>query len=235
MPEAHPYGAARVERRTSIGAPSTATVLATRAFKGNRSSWSIVCTGVTGSHGPRRRADVEYDDSTASLSLVTDTGPDADEALGLLHARSYAGLVRLAVVLGNDEGRAEELVQDAYVRVLGRRHQIRDLGVAEAYLRRTVVNLCRDSWRRRLVANRFRPDPPRPEPSAEDAALLTDQQRRLLEILDLLPKRQREVVVLRFYEDLSVSDTARLLGISEGAVKAYSHRAMSALRSAVEG
>jgi hypothetical protein len=77
---------------------------------GNRSSWPIVCTGVTGSHGPRRRADVEYDDSRASLSLVTDTGLDVDEALGLLHARSYARLVRLAVVLGNDEGRAEELV-----------------------------------------------------------------------------------------------------------------------------
>jgi RNA polymerase sigma factor (sigma-70 family) len=119
--------------------------------------------------------------------------------------------------------------------VLRRPRPVRDLGAAEAYLRRTVVNLCRDGWRRRAVANRFRPDPARPEPSAEDAALVTDQQRRLVAILDRLPTRQREVVVLRFYEDLSVSDTARLLDISEGAVKAYSHRAMNALRSAVEG
>jgi RNA polymerase sigma-70 factor (sigma-E family) len=137
------------------------------------------------------------------------------------------GIARL--LLGS-EADGEEIVQEAFVRVSSRRERLLDTDAAPAYLRATVVNLSRSSIRRRVVARRYEPSTQPLVKSAEDAALLSEERRAMLEAIRRLPRRQRECIVLRYYLDLTEPDTADALGISVGAVKSYSHRAIAALK-----
>jgi RNA polymerase sigma-70 factor (sigma-E family) len=160
---------------------------------------------------------------------------DADtDALTALYAAHYRGLVRLAAYLTGDRDNAEEVVQDAYVKVLGRWGGLRDLDKGEAYLRQAVVNLCRSRLRHRVVVDRNAPQPPPDVASAEAGALGLMERAALLDALAGLPRRQREVVVLRYYADLSVEQTAYAMGISTGSVKSHTSRAMDALRHLLE-
>lgn len=158
----------------------------------------------------------------------------ADEAVTRLYAEHWVGLVRLATLLLRDRGRAEEVVQDAYVALHGRWGRLREPDKALAYLRRTVVNGCRSALRHRTVVDRHRPEPPAVVESAETTALAGEQRGRLAEALAGLPRRQREVLVLRYYVDLSEADIAATLGISRGAVKSHSSRGVAALRTSWE-
>jgi RNA polymerase sigma-70 factor (sigma-E family) len=156
----------------------------------------------------------------------------ADEAVTRLFAAHYRPLVRLAVLLLHDQGRAEEVVQDTYVALHGRWPWLRDADRALGYLRVTVVNRCRSALRHRQVVQahlaKARPGPD--APSAEASALDLLQHDAVLAALRALPTRQREAIVLRYYADLSEAETADVMGVSRGAVKSHTARGIAALR-----
>lgn len=153
-----------------------------------------------------------------------------EDVLTSLYTAHYRGLVRLAAYLTGDRDNAEEVVQDAYVTVLGRWGGLRDPNRGEAYLRQAVVNLSRSRLRHRAVVERHaQPETP-DAPSAEAGALSRLARTAVVEALAGLPRRQRESVVLRYYADLSVEQTAYAMGISSGSVKSHTARAMAALR-----
>lgn len=163
---------------------------------------------------------------------------DADDAVTQLYAAHYVGLVRLASLLVRHSGEAEEIVQDAFVSMHGRWRRLREPDQALAYLRRSVVNKARSAHRHHAVADkhRHRDDDGlrRLEPSAEDRLLDGESRRSLLAALETLPRRQREVLVLRYYSDLSELDIAATIGISRGAVKSHASRGLHSLRTTLE-
>lgn len=158
---------------------------------------------------------------------------DADTALEQLYAAHWRRLVRLSVLLVHDQGAAEEIVQDAFVAVHGRWSRLRDHDLALAYLRQTVVNRSRSALRHRAVVSRHlaRSAPPAPAPAADAASLAADRREAVLDALRALPPRQREVLALRHYLDLSEAEIATTLGISRGAVKSHASRGAAALRT----
>lgn len=145
-------------------------------------------------------------------------------------------LVRLALLLVDDRETAEDVVQDAFAGLYRRWSSLQDEEKALAYLRASVVNGARSVLRRRRTIRR-NPQPPidalTVEP-AEDRALLAAEHRAVLAAISRLPQRQREVIVLRYYADLSEADIAEAMGISRGAVKSHASRGMSALRTHLE-
>ena len=168
----------------------------------------------------------------------TSTAPvpswDADEAVTHLYAAHYRSLVRLSALLLRETATAEEVVQDAFVALHGSWRRLDDPDRALAYLRRSVVNGVRSVQRHRVVADRHAPAPLPAAASAEHGAMLALEHAEVLTALRTLPSRQREVLVLRYYVDLSEADIAEALGISRGAVKSHASRGMAALRLALE-
>jgi len=158
----------------------------------------------------------------------------ADVAITELYAAHYRSLVRLAVLLVHDLATAEEVVQDSFVALHAGLHRLRDGDKALAYLRTAVVNRSRSVLRHRVVVDRNAPKPSPDMPSAEHGALALLEQSAVVAALRSLPIRQREVVVLRFYVDLSEAQIASTMGITRGAVKSHSSRALMALRSVLE-
>lgn len=154
---------------------------------------------------------------------------DADVALERLYDEHYVRLVRLAVLLLGDAGRAEEVVQDSFVAVYRRWDRLAGAD-HPAYLRQTVVNRSRSALRHLGVVARHQPDAPLDEPGADHDTLRRDQRRTVLDALRRLPRRQREVLALRYYLDLSEREIAETLGISTGAVKSHASRGADALR-----
>lgn len=163
------------------------------------------------------------------LATAEEAAIDADTALEQLYAGHYPGLVRMAVLLVRDRGLAEDLVQDSFVAL--HRHWDRvDPEKAPAYLRQTVVNRCRSALRHRGVVARHQPEPSPDAPAADADLLRTERRTQVLAALAALPTRQREVLVLRYYLDLSEADIAATLDISRGAVKSHAARGSAALR-----
>lgn len=161
---------------------------------------------------------------------------DADTALEQLYAAHWRSLVRLAVLLVRDQGLAEEIVQDAFVAVHGRWRRLRDPGRGLAYLRQTVVNRSRSALRHRAVVERHATTAKaavEPVAGADDEAVATERRAQVLAALQALPARQREVMALRYYADLSEAEIADALGISRGAVKSHASRGAAALRTAL--
>ncbi|NHC45052.1 SigE family RNA polymerase sigma factor [Motilibacter aurantiacus] len=158
-----------------------------------------------------------------------------DEAVTALYTAHYRSLVRLGALLLDDVAVAEEVVQDAFVALHGRWRRMRDPDRALAYLRTTVVNRSRSALRRRSVARRHAEaqPPPAPLPSAEDAVLAAAEASRVVAAVRRLPARQREAVVLRYWLDLPEAGVAEAMGISRGAVKSHTSRAMAAIRAAL--
>jgi len=167
----------------------------------------------------------------------------ADRALTDLYAAHWHSLVRLSWLLVGDQQLAEETVQDAFVSMHSRWSRLRNPDLALAYLRRCVVNSSRSVLRHRKVENRYLSAETSARtahgmteaPSAEERALELAAGARLVAALGRLPRRQREVLTLRYYLDLSEAQIADALSISAGSVKAHAHRGLIALRSDVEG
>jgi RNA polymerase sigma-70 factor (sigma-E family) len=158
----------------------------------------------------------------------------ADEAVTHLYAAHYRSLVRLAALLLRDTSAAEEVVQDAFVAMHGAWRRLADPDRALAYLRQSVVNRSRSALRHRDVVARHAPAPPPHAASAEHGALTALEHASVMAALRRLPQRQREVLVLRYYADLSEADIAETMGISRGAVKSHAARGMAALRADLE-
>jgi RNA polymerase sigma-70 factor (sigma-E family) len=152
------------------------------------------------------------------------------DAVGVLFAAHYTRLLRVAAVLLAEPWAAEDVVQDAFVGLYQSWHRLREPQAAVGYLHRSVVNAARSRMRRTIVARRHEPTAPGNEVSAEDAALSRWRGGPLVAALRALPTREREVVLLRYYLDLSERQTAAALGLSVGSVKAYGSRGLAALR-----
>ena len=165
-----------------------------------------------------------------------EAGWTADEAVTRLFSAHYRQLVRLAALLLADRAVAEELVQDAYVQLHQRWGKLRDPHKALGYLRTSVVNGARSAQRRRGVADRYAAGQPplASAPSAELGALGALGRAEVVAALRALPLRQREVLVLRYYLDLSETEIADTIGISRGAVKSHASRGIAALRTTLE-
>lgn len=161
---------------------------------------------------------------------------DADAGVEALYLAHWDQLVRLSVLLVRDVGTAEEIVQDALVAVHQRWDRLEDRGKALAYLRQAVVNRSRSALRHRGVVGRYlaRQQPPGTAPGADEPVLGDSRRRMVLDALQQLPRRQREVLALRYYLELSEAEIAETLGISRGAVKSHASRGSAALRPILE-
>lgn len=163
----------------------------------------------------------------------TEVQPTKTELLDALYRREAPGALRLAYLLTGDRSRAEDLVQDAFLRAGSRLGVLRQPELFGAYFRKAVVNSARNAHRHRLVVDAYveregarmattlEPD----DFATRDAVWTSIQQ---------LPTRQREVIVCRFYLDLSERDTADALGCSPGTVKSSLSRGLAALRAVLQ-
>ncbi|MFE5213871.1 MULTISPECIES: RNA polymerase sigma factor [unclassified Streptomyces] len=158
--------------------------------------------------------------------------PDIEE---LYHHRRLS-LVRLALLLVDDLPTAEDVVQDAFT-ALFRRHggRLASLDDPEAYLRTSVVNGARSVLRRRRTVRAHVPHAEGHAPAPEEDVLLHEDHREVLAALRTLTRRQREVLVLRYWSYLTEADIAATLGLSRGAVKSTASRALDALGRRLEG
>ena len=159
---------------------------------------------------------------------------DADRAVTAIYSEHYRSLVRLAAFLVRDNATAEEVVQDSFVAMHGAWRRLRDTDKALSYLRQSVVNRSRSVLRHRMVVDKNTPKPPPDMPSAEHGAIIQLERSAVVSALRSLPDRQREALVLRYYGDLSEAQIASVMGISRGAVKSHTARAMAALRAVLE-
>jgi RNA polymerase sigma-70 factor (sigma-E family) len=171
------------------------------------------------------------------VSAVDD---DRDRLVAELFATHYSGLCRLAGLLLADRSGAEEAVQEAFVRTFSSWRRIRQPDRAQRYLRTAVVNECRSRVRRRATEDRsnrtaYATGPERIEVTdgTGDGTGGTDDAMTVLAAVRSLPPRQREAVVLRYYEDLPEREIAALLGCSQGTVKSQLSKARASLAAAL--
>lgn len=174
--------------------------------------------------------------TTISASPVTEgvvatavRRPVAHDEVLALYAQHHTSLLRLASLVAPEDGMAEDLVQEAFVRLYRSYSGIQDLDKVPAYLRSTIVNLARGRGRRLSVALRKRPSPPPDAASAEEGAMRHDRHREVVAALRQLSERQRACLVLRFYEELTETEIADTLGISVGSVRTHMSRGKAAL------
>jgi RNA polymerase sigma-70 factor (sigma-E family) len=174
-----------------------------------------------------------------SVAETTDDTADGTEpqigTLEELYLRHAPEALRLAFLLTRDGGTAEDVVQEAFIRVAGRFVYLRSPAAFDAYFRRTVVNLCMSHHRKRKVAAAYLEREEARAEQAEAASLNDDFEIRneLREVLSTLPDRQRAAVVLRFYLDQTEEQTAATLGCSVAAARSLVHRAMQTLRERI--
>lgn len=168
-------------------------------------------------------------------SIGESTAQDGVDALvSALFVAEGARLVSLASFFVEDRTAAEDLVQEAFIRLSRSAHRIRDPERAAAYLRSIVINLARDHNRRGLVSLRHRPPAIPDEPSAEETAAARESRLEVVTALHDLPRRQRDCVALRYYLELSVEDIARTLGLSPNSVKTHLQRGLRSLAVTLE-
>ncbi|TMK49991.1 MAG: SigE family RNA polymerase sigma factor [Actinobacteria bacterium] len=160
------------------------------------------------------------------------TAVPSTSRIGELYLGHADSAVRLAYLLTGNRDVAEDLVQDAFVRLAGRLVHLRDPGAFDTYLRKTVVNLANSYFRRRRVERTYEL---RTRGAATIGALAhsVEDRQTLAAALRKLPQRQRAALVLRFYEDQSEAQTADLIGCRPGTVKSLVSRALETLRKDV--
>jgi RNA polymerase sigma-70 factor (sigma-E family) len=154
-----------------------------------------------------------------------------DDSFPAFMAAALPSLLRFGYVLTGDPHRGEELVQSALVTTYRRWRHLRH-EEPHAYVRRAIVNAHTSLWRR------HRREAPLPEgfdlPARSDGVTRYDDVDQVLRALRVLPPRQRAVIVLRYYDDLSEAEIARTLGCSPGTVKSQASRALRTLRRELE-
>lgn len=155
-------------------------------------------------------------------------GADGFAALFDAH---FESMKRLAYLLGTDD--PENVAQESFVRLHGRWSRLRQADAALPYLRATVTNLSRSRVRHLRVVRRSTPSAPPDAASAEAQALGAHRHGPLWTALMALTERQRQVVVLRFWLDLSLADIAATLHVSVGTVKATLSQSTAKLRAAL--
>lgn len=166
------------------------------------------------------------------LRKLDGPAPTASGAVTLedLYRAHRMRLVRLALLLVDEPATAEDVVQEAFTGLHRHWGNLRDAAAAVGYLRTAVVNGSRSVLRRRKTARDYTPPHPVNARSAESLAMLTAEHQAVVSALSQLPPRQREVLVLRYYGDLSEAEIAEAAGISKGTVKSTASRALDALQ-----
>ncbi len=161
---------------------------------------------------------------------------DRDALVAELFRLEGTRLVRMARLFTDDRNAAEDLVQEAFIRLHRAAHRISDPAKAAPYLRSIVINLARDHNRRGLMSLRHQEaQPGGSEPDLpEDVLVLDDERRRLLDEVRSLSPRQRDCLLLRFYLELSETEIAETLDISKNSVKTHCRRGIETLRARVE-
>jgi RNA polymerase sigma-70 factor (sigma-E family) len=148
-----------------------------------------------------------------------------------LFMTQFVPMRQFAHLLGADD--PENIAQEAFVRVHRRWGSLREPGKALAYLRRTVANLATSRMRHLMVSRRHPVPPPPDVASAETSALNGFRHSVLWRGIQDLPRRQRQVVVLRYWLDLDVAEVAAVLGVAPGTVTATTSQALTRLRAEV--
>ncbi|MFD7781672.1 SigE family RNA polymerase sigma factor [Streptomyces nojiriensis] len=174
---------------------------------------------------------VETPEAVETPEVVAGTTVDHLTATYQAHYRSLLGL---AALLLDDTASCEDVVQEAFIRVHSARNRVRDREKTLAYLRQTVVNLSRSALRRRILGLKLLSKPMPDMASAEEGAYDQLERDDLIKAMRGLQRRQREVLVLRYFADMTEAQVAETLGISLGSVKAYGSRGIAALRVAME-
>lgn len=159
-----------------------------------------------------------------------DVGETVAGGLPGFYREHHVGLIRLAVMLVGDRASAEDVVQDVFLRLHRRAPDLRDQQKALAYVRAAVLNGSRSALRRRKVVRRhaeavYEP----PAGSAEGDVLRGEDHREVMAAVGRLPRRQREVLVLRYYADLSDEEISTVTGLRPSSVRATVSRALNAL------
>jgi len=167
--------------------------------------------------------------------MVADMEVDEGRAdrMAEIYERSAPGGFRLAYLLTGDRAIAEDLVQEAFLRFVGRLHYLRDPEAFDGYIRRTIVNLSNDAFRRRAMERAYlerRTAELREDHTDRDVAAYQSMRAALL----TLPPRQRAAIVLRYYEDLHESQIADLLRCRPATVRSLVARGLEALRQIPE-
>ena len=165
----------------------------------------------------------------ASASAEGAETVDVDALVERLFREEGSSLVRLARLFVDDRNAAEDLVQEAFIRLARSAHAIRDPSRAAPYLRSIVLNLARDNNRRGLVSLRHHLPLDDRRASVEDQITVRDDQREMLEALREVPHRQRDCLVLRYYHELGIDDIAATLGLSPNSVKTHLQRGLANL------
>jgi RNA polymerase sigma-70 factor (sigma-E family) len=158
-----------------------------------------------------------------------------DVEVSRLYEAHWLELVRLAVLMVGDRPSAEDVVQDSFAELYKRWNRLRDPAKALQYLRSTVMNRSRNVLQGRRVALRRKPLHEPPVWSAESEVVLGEDRHAVLVALNRLPRRRREVLILRYFFELPHADIAQTLGISEGSVRSAVHRGLATLAKLLEG
>ena len=165
--------------------------------------------------------------------------PGADICVTELYQAHALGLIRFAYLMLGERQAAEDVVQEAFAGLYRRWEKLSDPAKALPYVRSSVLNGCRSQLRRQgrapaVTTAAGLADAALPVVSAEAAVLSAEQRRTVLRALRQLPPRQREVLVLRFYLDLSEPEIAAAMGIGPSTVRSTAHRALGALGRLLE-
>ncbi|MEW1865240.1 SigE family RNA polymerase sigma factor [Streptomyces sp. NBC_00669] len=178
---------------------------------------------------PVRVAGANHDGAEGAMAVGTTV-----DHLTETYRAHYRSLLGLAALLLDDTASCEDVVQEAFIRVHSARSRVRDPEKTLAYLRQTVVNLSRSALRRRILGLKLLAKPMPDMASAEEGAYEILERDQLKAAMRKLQRRQREVLVLRYFVDMTEAQVAETLGISLGSVKAYGSRGLAALRVAME-
>ena len=149
-----------------------------------------------------------------------------------MHAR-WPAMVRLAYGLTGDQGHAEDVAQTAFARAYASWPRVRRSGDPDAYVRQIVINENRNRFRKHRVAERLT-DSALIDVPWTDATRESDERSALIAALQRLGPRQRAVIVLRYWLDLTEQETAAALNCSVGTVKSQASRALATLRESIE-
>ena len=168
----------------------------------------------------------------ATQSVATED--DFESRAAALFNAEAPSLLHLARFYVDDKTAAEDLVQEAFIKLSRNMARIADEARSAAYLRSIVINLARDHNRRGLVSLRHRPPAVVDEPSAEEAALGRSTRQDVIDALRRLPGRQRDCLTLRYYYDMSPTEIADGLGMSVNSVKTHLKRGLRALAADLE-
>ena len=154
--------------------------------------------------------------------------------MAALFRAHHVELVRLALLMVGDLATAEDVVQDAFEHLHRRWRRLREPGAGLAYARSSVLNGCRSVHRRSAVARKHAPRLAGPVTHIPDAASALAEHGELLTALRSLSRRQREVLVLRFYADLDAAEIAATLRISPSTVRSTTSRGLAELARLLE-